>query len=179
MNNSKPNTKNQAISLIQCRLHPEPPLWGSSLSKSTNVTTPPWHYFWCLKKNDMIAGHGLVRLPLVLTLVQMWAWFRDESQKNDMITGQGLAFPLWYWPWSKYGHNHCHQFNQYKQNEQSSLILPELNKPKKSPRHMTLEIKVLAWDRHNIVAELNRLMGPQSSPFDNCHFNGNSYISKR
>jgi hypothetical protein len=32
---------------------------------------------------------------------------------------------------------------------------------------MTLEIQVLAWDRHKNVAGLNRLMGSQPSPLDN------------
>jgi hypothetical protein len=30
-----------------------------------------------------------------------------------------------------------------------------------------LEIQVLAWDRHNNMAELNRLMGSQPSSLDN------------
>jgi hypothetical protein len=30
------------------------------------------------------------------------------------------------------------------------------------PQHMVLEIQILAWDRHNNVAELNWLMGSQS-----------------
>ena len=33
---------------------------------------------------------------------------------------------------------------------------------------MTLEIQVLAWDRHKNVEGLNWLMGSQSSPLDNC-----------
>ena len=32
---------------------------------------------------------------------------------------------------------------------------------------MTLEIKVLAWDKHKKVAELNQLKGSQPSPLDN------------
>jgi hypothetical protein len=32
---------------------------------------------------------------------------------------------------------------------------------------MTLEIQVLAWDRHTNMTELNRLMGFQPSPLDN------------
>jgi len=31
----------------------------------------------------------------------------------------------------------------------------------KRPRHMTLFIQALAWDRHKNVAGLNRLMGSQ------------------
>jgi hypothetical protein len=44
---------------------------------------------------------------------------------------------------------------------------------------MTLQIQVLAWDRHNIVAELNPLMGFQPSPVDNSISNGYAYINKR
>jgi hypothetical protein len=33
---------------------------------------------------------------------------------------------------------------------------------------MTLEIKVLAWDRHTNVAELNQLMESQPSLIDPC-----------
>jgi hypothetical protein len=38
---------------------------------------------------------------------------------------------------------------------------------------MTLEIQVLAWDRHKNVAELNWLMGFQLSPFDNVTLTNN------
>ena len=49
------------------------------------------------------------------------------------------------------------QFHQYEQSEQSSRShLNSLNI--KSPRHMTLEIQVLAWDRYTIVILLNPLM---------------------
>ena len=41
------------------------------------------------------------------------------------------------------------QFHQYQRNEQSSLT--EHNK---RPQHMALEIQVLAWDRHTLVAGL-------------------------
>jgi hypothetical protein len=44
---------------------------------------------------------------------------------------------------------------------------------------MTLEMQVMAWDRHKDVAESNRLMGSQSSTFDNWVSNGNTYINKR
>ena len=40
---------------------------------------------------------------------------------------------------------------------------------------MTLEIRVLAWDRHKNVVGLNRLMAFQPSPLDNLISNGNSY----
>ena len=49
-------------------------------------------------------------------------------------------------------------FHQYKTNEQSPLILTE---PQNRPRHMTLEIQVLALDRYINVEELNGLMGSQ------------------
>ena len=61
----------------------------------------------------------------------------------------------------------CHQFHQDQQNEQSPLILSELTEHKKNPRYMTLEIQVLAWDRHKNVVGLNRLMGSQPSPLEN------------
>jgi hypothetical protein len=51
-----------------------------------------------------------------------------------------------------------HQFHQYQQNEQSLLILIKLAEHKKRPQHMTLEIQVLAWDRHNNVVGLILLM---------------------
>jgi hypothetical protein len=41
---------------------------------------------------------------------------------------------------------------------------------------MTLEVQVLAWDRHTDVAVLNWLIGPQPSPLDNWISNGNTYI---
>jgi len=44
----------------------------------------------------------------------------------------------------------------------------------KKPRHMTLEIHVLAQDRHKYVAGLNRLMESQHSPFDNWISNDNT-----
>jgi len=37
-------------------------------------------------------------------------------------------------------------------------ITSHLNWTQKRPRHMTLEIKVLAWDSHKHVARLNLLM---------------------
>ena len=40
--------------------------------------------------------------------------------------------------WWENLNNYGHQFHQYQQNEQ--------------PQHVTLEIKVLAWDRHKSVA---------------------------
>jgi hypothetical protein len=55
-----------------------------------------------------------------------------------------------------------HQFHQYQQNEQSPLSLTEITEQKTIPRHMTLKIHVLAWDRNNNVAELNRLMVSQT-----------------
>ena len=50
-----------------------------------------------------------------------------------------------------------HQFHQYQQNKQSPLILAR--RTWNIPRHMTLEIQVLAWDRHTNVSGLDRLMG--------------------
>jgi hypothetical protein len=45
-------------------------------------------------------------------------------------------------------------FNQYQEKEQSPLTWTQ-----EKPRHVTLEIQDLVWDRHNIVASLNLLMG--------------------
>jgi hypothetical protein len=41
------------------------------------------------------------------------------------------------------------QFNQYQEKEQSPLTWTQ-----EKPRHVTLEIQDLVWDRHNIVASL-------------------------
>jgi len=63
-------------------------------------------------------------------------------------------------------------FHQYQQNEQSHHLT---HWTQKRPRHMTLKIKVLAWDRHTNVAELNRLIGSQQTPLDNMILNGHTY----
>jgi hypothetical protein len=42
----------------------------------------------------------------------------------------------------------------------------------KRPRHMTLEIQVLVWDRHENVEGLNWLMGSQILLLDNWISNG-------
>jgi len=44
---------------------------------------------------------------------------------------------------------------------------------------MTLEIQVLAWDRHTIVSGLNWLMRSQPYHLDNWIYNGNTDISKQ
>jgi len=43
-------------------------------------------------------------------------------------------------------------------------LSPSFTEHKKGPQHMTLEIQVLAWDRHKNVVGLNQLMGSQPSP---------------
>ena len=48
----------------------------------------------------------------------------------------------------------------------------------KRPRYMTLEIQVLAWDRHNNVVGLILLMSSQLSPFDNWISKGKTYTQK-
>jgi hypothetical protein len=50
---------------------------------------------------------------------------------------------------------------------------------RKRPRHMTLKIQDLTWDRHKNVAGINRLIESQSSPLDNWISNGSTYINKR
>jgi hypothetical protein len=42
---------------------------------------------------------------------------------------------------------------------------------------MTLQIRVMTWEKHRNAAVLNRLMGPQASPLDNWISIGN--INKR
>jgi hypothetical protein len=49
-----------------------------------------------------------------------------------------------------------------QQNKHLSLTLTHWTQ--KRPRHMTLEIQVLAWDWHKNVSVLNLLMGTQPSP---------------
>jgi len=53
------------------------------------------------------------------------------------------------------------QLHQYQQNKQ--LHLTTNHSTWKKPRHMTLEIKVLTWERHKYVAGLNRWMRSQPS----------------
>jgi hypothetical protein len=51
------------------------------------------------------------------------------------------------------------QFHQYQQSEQTTSHIKSLNiKKKDHDTCMTLGIRVLAWDRQNIVAGLNLLM---------------------
>jgi hypothetical protein len=50
----------------------------------------------------------------------------------------------------------------HQQNEQT---LTSNHWTQKRPRHMMLEIQVLACDKHKNVAGLNRLIGPQASLF--------------
>jgi hypothetical protein len=50
------------------------------------------------------------------------------------------------------------QIHQCQQNEQSPLIITELTEHKKRPRHLIIEIQVLAGDRHKHVAGLYHLM---------------------
>jgi hypothetical protein len=61
--------------------------------------------------------------------------------------------------WKESLNSDGHQFHQYKQNEQSPLVLTELN------------------DKH--VAELNPSMESQPSHRDNWISNGNTYINKQ
>ena len=51
------------------------------------------------------------------------------------------------------------QFHAYK--KRNNHLPSQIIKHKKRPRHMTLEIQVLAWDRHKHLAGLNWLMGFQ------------------
>jgi hypothetical protein len=75
------------------------------------------------------------------------------------------AYELWKESLNRDGY----QFHQYQQNEQSSLILIELNEHKKT--------QVLAWDRHTNVVRLNWLKGFPPSSRENVISNVNAYIS--
>ena len=68
----------------------------------------------------------------------------------------------------------CHKLGNYLWKESSHrssippistkrTITPNLNSlsTKEKPQHMTMEIQILAWDRHKMVTELNRLMESQ------------------
>jgi hypothetical protein len=49
--------------------------------------------------------------------------------------------------------------NSTKINKTNNHLSPSLTEQtKKGPQHMTVEIQVLAWDRHKNVAGLNQLM---------------------
>jgi len=46
------------------------------------------------------------------------------------------------------------QFHQYPKKKTINSHFNSLNTEKKNPQHMMLQIHVLAWDRHKIVAGL-------------------------
>jgi len=50
---------------------------------------------------------------------------------------------------------------------------------KKRPRHMTLEIQILVWNKHNNVTGLSRLMEYQPYSLDNWISNDKTYINKQ
>ena len=52
-------------------------------------------------------------------------------------------------------------------NKKDNYLSRQLTEHKNRPRHMTLEIKILAKDRYKHLAGLNQLMGSQPSSFDN------------
>ena len=56
-------------------------------------------------------------------------------------------------------------FHEYQKIEQSPFAIIEHNR--ETPRHMTKEIHILAWDGHKHVAGLNRLMESQPSSLEN------------
>ena len=64
-----------------------------------------------------------------------------------------MTIPLWQESLNTDGQ----QFHQYQQNEQSPLTLTHLTQ--KQGRHITLEIRIIAMDRHTDAAGLNRLIG--------------------
>jgi len=71
--------------------------------------------------------------------------------------------------------------NINKTNNYLSPQLTEQKNNKKRHRNMTLEIHALVWDRHKHIARLNRMIGFQPFPLDDCISNGNAYmyINKR
>jgi len=66
--------------------------------------------------------------------------------------------------------------NINKTNNHLSSSLPEY---KQKPQHMMLEIQVLAWERHENVAGLNRSMESQFSTLDNWIPNSNKQTIKK
>jgi len=50
---------------------------------------------------------------------------------------------------------------------------------KKRPRHMALGMQIMSWDKHSIVAGLNRLIGSQPSSLDNCISDGKNKTMKQ
>ena len=67
--------------------------------------------------------------------------------------------------------------NSININKTNNLISPS-HWTQKRPQNLTLEIQVLAWDRHKYVAGLNRLMGFQPSHIDSWISNGKTYQNK-
>jgi hypothetical protein len=63
-------------------------------------------------------------------------------------------------------------------NKSNNRLLPQIIEHKKDHK-ITLEINVLAWERHKNMVELNRLIGYKPSPLDIWISNGSTYINKR
>jgi len=84
-----------------------------------------------------------------------WITYTVEIWNTTQITLPFAIFKLFLWKENL--NSDGQQLHQYQQIEQTPIIWP---------RHMTLEIQVLAWDRHKKVTKLNRLMGSKSSRLD-------------
>jgi hypothetical protein len=63
-------------------------------------------------------------------------------------------------------------------NKMNNNLSSQLAEHKKIPQHMTLEIKVLAWDKHKNMGGLNWSLGSQPSPLDNWISNVNTLSVK-
>ena len=63
--------------------------------------------------------------------------------------------------------------NSININKMNNYLLPQLIEHKKKTWYITLEIHVLAWDRHKTVAGSNQLYGSQPSRLDKWISKGN------
>jgi len=111
-------------------------------------------YSWNTAKVDVMhksINHSC--FPTVLCLAELLLFLFCHSTFQILVWIQHFQF---FFLWKESLNNDGHQFHQYQQNN-------ELTEYKKIPQHMTLEIQVLAWDRHKNVTGLNYLMGPQQT----------------
>jgi hypothetical protein len=115
-------------------------------------------------------------------MILQWMFLRKTSKMSECLSLISVTWILSYLTnidyWNLLWNVSLKSFININKNEQTPLPLNSLN-IQKGPRNMTLQIQVLAWDRHNSVAGLNPLMGFQPSPVDNCISNGYAYINKR
>jgi hypothetical protein len=73
----------------------------------------------------------------------------DGQQFHQYQQNVQSALTFTHWTQIKNNHDICsQQFHQYQQNEQSPLTFTHWTQNKNRLRHMTLDIQVMAWDRH-------------------------------